>query len=164
MRYVPKSRRKEGESPFTRVTNGSVEDKATRKANEASMTTLEGNATVPGPKAGQTKLSRPPLIGFVVSSLGSDNLPNARTKEGFDPNAYKLMKKASYDFQNPTTLGKVVEAKPHGLDETQRKIQEQGGSVGVSKVGLVSCHHNQSESQDDGKVSNQQFSTSQQKS
>jgi len=25
---------------------------------------------------------------------------------------------------------------PHGLTETQRKIQEQGGSVGVSKVGL----------------------------
>jgi len=63
-------------------------------------------------------------------------LPNARTKEGFDPNAYKLMEKVGYDFQNPTTLRKVVEAKPHGLNETQRKIQEQGGSVGVSKVEL----------------------------
>ena len=128
------------------------------------MTTLKGNAMVPAPKAGQTKLSRPPLIGFVVSSLGSDNLPNARTKEGFDPNAYKLMKKASYDFQNPTTLGKVVEAKPDGLNETQRKIEEQGDSVGVSKLNLVSRHHNQSGSQDDRRVSNQQFSTSQQKS
>jgi len=46
------------------------------------------------------------------------------------------MEKADYDFQNPTTLGKVVEARPHGLNETQRKIQEQGGSIGVSKVGL----------------------------
>ena len=46
------------------------------------------------------------------------------------------MEKAGYDFQNPTTLRKVVEAKPHGLNETQRKIQEQGGSIGVSKVGL----------------------------
>jgi len=35
-----------------------------------------------------------------------------------------------------TALGKVVEAKPHGLNETQRKIQEKGGSIGVSKVGL----------------------------
>jgi len=93
MRYVPKSRRKEGESPFTRVTNGSVEDKTIRKANEASMSTLKGNATVPAPKAGQTKLSRPPLARFGVSSSGSDNLPNARTKEGFDPNAYKLMER-----------------------------------------------------------------------
>jgi len=38
-----------------------------------------------------------------------------RTKEGFDPNAYKLMERASYDFQNLTTLGKVIEVKPHGL-------------------------------------------------
>ena len=59
-----------------------------------------------------------PLAGFVVSSSGSDNLLNARTKEGFDPNGYKLMEKAHYDFQNQTTLGKVVEAKAHGLNET----------------------------------------------
>jgi len=136
LRYVPKSHRKEGESPFTGVTNGNVEEKAIRKANEVSMTALKGNAIVPAPKVGQTKLSRPPLAGFFVSSSGSDNLPNARTKEGFDPNVYKLMEKACYDFQNPTTLGNVVEAKPHGLNETQRKIQEQGSSVGVSKVGL----------------------------
>ena len=81
-------------------------------------------------------MSRPPLAGFIVSSLGSDNLLNTRTKEEFHTNAYKLMEKAGYDFQNPTTLGKVVEAKAHGLNETHRKIQEQGGSVGVSKVGL----------------------------
>jgi len=81
---------------------------------------------VPTLKAWQTKLNRPPLFGFVVSSTGSDNLPNARTKEGFNLNAYKLMEKVSYDFQNLTTLGRVVEAKPHSLNETQRKIQEQG--------------------------------------
>jgi len=63
-------------------------------------------------------------------------LSNTQAKEGFNPNAYKLMEKAGYDFQNPTTLGKVLEAKPHGLNETQRKIQEQGGFVGISKVGL----------------------------
>jgi len=37
LRYVPKSRRKEGESPFTGVVNGDVEDKVIKKANEASM-------------------------------------------------------------------------------------------------------------------------------
>ena len=81
-------------------------------------------------------MSRPPISGFVVSSKESDDLPSARTREGFDPNAYRLMERAGYDFQNPTALGKIAEAKPHGLTETQRKIQEQGGSVGVSKVGL----------------------------
>ena len=68
-----------------------------------------------------------PLLGFFVSFVGSNNLLNTRTKEEFDPNAYKLMEKADYDFQNSTTLGKVVEDKPHSLNETQRNIQEQRG-------------------------------------
>ena len=104
LRYVPKSRWKKGESPFTGVTNGNAEDKAISKANEASMTALKGNATVPTLKAWQTKVSRHPLAGFVASSSGSDNLPNAWTKEGFDPNAYKLMEKAGYDFQKANYL------------------------------------------------------------
>jgi len=91
LRYVPKSRHKEGESPFTGVANEDTEGKVIRKANEASITTLKQNAMVPTFKAWQMKLSRPPLIGFVVFSSGSDNLPNARFKEGFDPNAYKVM-------------------------------------------------------------------------
>ena len=91
-------------------------------------------------------MSRPPLSGFVVSSKEGDDLSSARTREGFDPNAYKLMQRAGYEFQNPAALGKVVEAKPHGLTETQRKIQEQGGSVAVLKLDWVSRHHSQSES------------------
>ena len=59
------------------------------------------------------------------------------TKEGFDPNAYKLMEKAGYDFHNPATLGKVVEVKPHGLNEIQKKIQELGDLVSISKVRLA---------------------------
>ena len=46
------------------------------------------------------------------------------------------MEKAGYDFKNLATLRKVVVVKPYGLTKTQRKIQEQGGSVGVSKVRL----------------------------
>ena len=72
----------------------------------------------------QVKVSRPPIQRFVVSSKDGNDLPSVRTKEGFDPNAYKLMEKAGYDFQNPATLGKVVEVKSHGLNETQKKIQE----------------------------------------
>ena len=33
-------------------------------------------------------------------------------------------------------LGCVIEAKPYGINETQKKIQEQGGAVAVPKVGL----------------------------
>jgi len=56
LRYVPKSRRKEGESPFTGVANGDAEDKVIRKANEASMTALKESAMVP-----RLKVSRPSL-------------------------------------------------------------------------------------------------------
>jgi len=46
------------------------------------------------------------------------------------------MERADYDFQNPNTLGKIIEVKPHSLTETQKMIQERGGSVGVSKLEL----------------------------
>jgi len=98
LRNVPKSCRKKGESPFTSVANGDVEDKVITKANEASITVLKGSATVLTLKARQTKVSKPPLFEFVISSTEGDNLPNARTKEGFDPNIYKLMERAGYDF------------------------------------------------------------------
>ena len=135
LRYIPKSRCKEGESPFGECTGSSIETKAS-KGDGASITSLKRGVTVPTLKMWQAKVSWPPILGFVISSKEDDGLPSVRTKEGFDPNAYKLMEKASYDFQNPAILGKVVEVKPHGLTETQRKIQEQGGSEGISKVGL----------------------------
>ena len=57
-------------------------------------------------------------------------------KEGFNLNAYKLMEKAGYDFNNPVALGKLVEVETCGLNKTQKKIQEQGGLVEVPKVDL----------------------------
>ena len=95
----------------------SNETKAT-KSDAASITSLKGSVTAPTLKMCQAKVGRPPIPGFVVSSKDNNDLPSVRTKEGFDPNAYKLMEKAGYDFQNPATLGMVVEVKPHGLNET----------------------------------------------
>ena len=42
LRYVPKSRRKEGELSFTGVANGDAEGKVIKKGNEASIATLKG--------------------------------------------------------------------------------------------------------------------------
>jgi len=64
------------------------------------------------------------------------DLPKVCTNDGFDPTVYKLMKKSSYDFNKPVSWGHVVEAKPYGINETQKKIQEQGGVVAVLKIGL----------------------------
>jgi len=59
-----------------------------------------------------------------------------RIEDGFDPNAYKLLKKSSYDFNRPVPLRCVIETKPYGINETQKRIQEQVGVVVVPNVGL----------------------------
>jgi len=80
-----------------------------------------------------------PLPRFISCSktlLDEDeNLPNLRTKKGFDLNAYKLTEKAGFDFNNPVPSRKVVDVETYGL-QTQNKIQEQGVIVKVSKVSL----------------------------
>ena len=67
-------------------------------------------------------VSEHPLHGFVSSCKvllkEEKDLPCAWAKEGFNPNAYKFVEKAGYDFQNPTDFGKVIKAKPHGLNKT----------------------------------------------
>jgi len=43
-------------------------------------------------------VSRPPLSRLGISSKEGDDLPSAQIREGFDPNAYKIMERAGYDF------------------------------------------------------------------
>jgi len=101
---------------------------------------LKGKGVLPTHKPNQSNVVRAPLTGFIVSSKGSHqeevNLLNVCTDDGFDPNAYKLLKKSGYNFNKPVPLGYAIEAKPYGINETQKKIQEQGGVVAVPKVGL----------------------------
>ncbi|KAM1119247.1 hypothetical protein ACFX2B_042858 [Malus domestica] len=67
-------------------------------------------------------------------------LPTKRTKEGFDPNAYKLMLKARYDFASSSNTRKkvsnIVNDKEHNLTETQKKLKEHGYGVDNNKAGL----------------------------
>jgi len=51
-------------------------------------------------------------------------LPKKYTDNGCEPNGYKLMKKFSYDFKKLTlaSLRHVIDAKPYGINETQKKI------------------------------------------
>jgi len=41
-----------------------------------------------------------------------------RTSDGFDSNAYKLMKRYGYDFSKPPLLGSVIGTRPYGLNDT----------------------------------------------
>jgi len=49
---------------------------------------------------------------------------------------YKLTKKFDYDFNKPTSLGYVIEAKPYRLNDTQNMIHIQGGRVTSPKISL----------------------------
>ncbi|KAA0062536.1 ty3-gypsy retrotransposon protein [Cucumis melo var. makuwa] len=80
LRYVPLSRRKKGESPF-------VESPQGLKVGDIEV--LKESFTTP-------------LTNEIKIDLTEASLPQRRTKDGFDPKAYKLMAKAGYDFNTHT--------------------------------------------------------------
>ena len=69
-----------------------------------------------------------------------DSLPIRRTEEGFDPKAYKLLAKSSYDFKNTPQLRQLysdyVEEKSHGLNLTESKLKQQGYAIEIPRTGL----------------------------
>ncbi|CAL9000663.1 unnamed protein product, partial [Prunus brigantina] len=136
LRYVSSSRRKEGQSPFG-------EEVKPRKWGESDMKFLKESTTIPLPKLNNLDVSKSSIPGFVRPSqeaTGHESLPVTRTKEGFDPNAYKLMSKAGYDFGLSSSMGElnpdVTGERTHGLSETQKKLKEQGYTIDSARAGL----------------------------
>jgi len=68
------------------------------------------------------------LPSFVASYIGllqeEGNLPRARKSDGFDPNAYKPMKKSGCDFSKPPPLRNVIKIRPHAINDTQKMIEK----------------------------------------
>ena len=46
------------------------------------------------------------------------------------------MRRSDYDFSKPQSLGRVIEAKSHGLNDMQIMVQRHGGKAATPKVGL----------------------------
>ena len=98
LRYVPASKRKEGQSPFGLTME--TKDKCKKSIQEDDVSILKSDFTLPLPKLDQVASTKPPLKGFTraMSNLvEEDSLPIRRTEEGFDPKAYKLLAKSGYD-------------------------------------------------------------------
>ncbi|KAM1243275.1 hypothetical protein ACFX2G_035556 [Malus domestica] len=136
-RYIPMSRRKNGQSPFE--TEASKAD-AQRYIDNVKL--LKTNAVLPLTQLSNAKVARLPQ-GFVKAlpkRAEPSFLPTKRTEEGFDPNAYKLMSKAGYDFTSSSNPGKkvsnTVNNKERDLTETQKKLKKHGYGVNNNKAGL----------------------------
>jgi len=98
------------------------------------------NGVLPLHKACHNKIAVTPFLDFVASYRGplqeEGGLSKVCTSDGFDQNAFKLMKRSGYDFGKPPVLGIVVEARPYGLNDTQKMIRKQGGGVITPRIGL----------------------------
>ncbi|KAG5554508.1 hypothetical protein RHGRI_012152 [Rhododendron griersonianum] len=142
-RYIPKSRRKEGQSPFEEViTTIGNPAKCSQPLCKEDLQMLKGDLTTPLPTLGQPSSTKAPLKGFVKSTQSPfqhSPFPEKRTDD-FDPKAYKLLANSGYDFNNPTPLGELspelAGEKVHGLSKAQEELRMQGYRVSPPKTGL----------------------------
>ncbi|KAM2685925.1 hypothetical protein EV2_008880 [Malus domestica] len=134
-RYIPMLRRKNGQSPFE---TGASKADAQRHMDNVKL--LKTNAVLPLTQLGDTKVARLPqgFIKALPKGVEPSFLPTQRTEKGFDPNAYKLMSKAGYDFAFSSNHGNKVSNndKERDLTETQKKLKKHGYGVDNNKAGL----------------------------
>ncbi|KAM2695530.1 hypothetical protein EV1_040015 [Malus domestica] len=131
------SKRKNGQSPFE--TEASEADAQRHRDN---VKLLKTNAVLPLTQLSNAKVARLPQ--FFVKALPKWAepifLPTKRIEEGFDPNAYKLMSKAGYDFASSSNPGKkvsnTINNKERDLIETQKKLKKHGYGVNNNKARL----------------------------
>ena len=131
------SRRKNGQSPFE---TGTSKVNIQRRRDVVKL--LKTNAILPLTQLGGTKIAGPPqgFIKALPKGVEPSFLPTKRTEEGFDPNAYKIMSKAGYNFipsSNPGEKGSdTVNNKERDLTETQKRLREHGYGVDNGKAGI----------------------------
>ncbi|XP_027174203.1 uncharacterized protein LOC113773791 [Coffea eugenioides] len=122
LRYIPRSKKEEGQSSCIR-----------NNILNVSLTKIE-----------PVKSEKARLQGFVrlkeELAVEHYSLPTNRTQESFDPNAYRLLAKASYNPNEKNALGKlppeVTGEKTHGLTPTQKMLKERGYNVENLSMGL----------------------------
>ncbi|XP_074308174.1 uncharacterized protein LOC141643048 [Silene latifolia] len=107
LKYVPKSRRKEGETPFAECAPRNEASTSTRTIDDDDLQTLRNNVIVPVARNIHSTTSKQPLPGFTTASMKRDQTgAKESTKGRFDPNAYKLIGKL-HQQGNTLEVGKV---------------------------------------------------------
>ena len=117
-RYIPMSKRKKCQSSFEMGAS-----KANTQQHNDDVKMLKTNAVLPLTQLGNAKAARSPQ-GFIKAQpneVETSFLPTKRTEEGFDPNAYKLMSKAGYNFASFSNPGKKVS---NTVNDKERDLTE----------------------------------------
>jgi len=131
---------KGGQFPFTKCPVPKSHTKTDDNYRGVDWAILKKNSVLPLLKAWHNMMATTPLFGFVTFSTSvlqeEGHLPKARTSDVFYLNAYKMMKRSSYDFNKPPLLGCIIEARPYRLNNTQNMIQKQGGRFVTQGIGL----------------------------
>ena len=141
--YVPLSHRKKGQSPFVECLQSIVDmGRPPMKLTMEDVAILKESHAMPLTSS-TNPLPSKPLNRFVRSSQCLTEygiLPSERTKEWFNPKAYRLLAKAGYDFSKQGDLGKLIpeatREKMHGLSKTQSKMWLEGYEIPMPKTGL----------------------------
>ena len=82
-------------------------------------------------------MKKPTVDAYASLSIPKQTPAKEKIKGEFSSNAFNLLAKLGYDFDNPKKLGEVIEVEPHGgLNETQKKIYVIEGKVGNDKSGI----------------------------
>ncbi|KAA0056394.1 uncharacterized protein E5676_scaffold120G002660 [Cucumis melo var. makuwa] len=113
-----KAVRKKGESPF-------VESPQGLKVGDIEV--LKESFTTP-----LTKITKQEI----KIDLTEASLPQRRTKDGFDPKAYKLMAKAGYDFTTHIEFRRLKIHEQLKLSSTKKKLLREGHAIPMSRKGL----------------------------
>ena len=101
LRYVPASKRKEGQSPFGLMME--TKDKCKKSIQEEDIVILKSDFTLPLLKLDKVASTKPPLKGFIRAThnlVEEDSFQVRRTEEGFNPKSYKILVKLGYDVKN----------------------------------------------------------------
>ena len=58
------------------------------------------------------------------------------TSDGFNPDAYKLIEESGYVFNKPPSTGNVIDTKPYGPKDMQKRVQKKGDGSVTPRIGL----------------------------
>ncbi|KAM2661039.1 hypothetical protein EV2_023392 [Malus domestica] len=119
-----------------------IPTKADTQRHMDNVKLLKINAVLPLTQLSDIKVARPSqgFIKGLPKGVEPSFLPTKKTEEGFDPNAYKLMLKAGYNFTSSANLGKkdlnTIKDNKRDLTKTQKKLEEHGYGVNNNKARL----------------------------